>query len=92
LLAVIQLCLNGPVNPGFPVCLPASATPGLVVLQVRTQTLVKNAIVQIDAAPFKQWYQQHYGAELGQKKGEEKTEAAETKVSEAPPTTGWTTV
>eukprot|EP00775_Hariotina_reticulata_P014101 gene14101-14227_t len=30
--------------------------------------------------PFKQWYQQHYGAELGQKKGEEKTEAAETKV------------
>ncbi|KFM24278.1 40S ribosomal protein S8 [Auxenochlorella protothecoides] len=30
---------------------------------VRTQTLVKNAIIQIDAAPFKQWYQQHYGVE-----------------------------
>lgn len=45
--------------------------------QVRTQTLVKNAIIQIDAAPFKQWYQQHYGIELGQKKGtaEEATEA-----------------
>ncbi|KAF8059180.1 RPS8 [Scenedesmus sp. PABB004] len=47
---------------------------------VRTQTLVKNAIVQIDAAPFKQWYQQHYGIELGQKKGQEK-EAEETKGS-----------
>jgi small subunit ribosomal protein S8e len=49
---------------------------------VRTQTLVKNCIVQIDAAPFKQWYQQHYGVELGQKKGaavEEKAE--ETKGS-----------
>ena len=36
--------------------------------QVRTQTLVKNAIIQIDAAPFKQYYLQHYGAELGLKK------------------------
>lgn len=35
---------------------------------VRTQTLVKNAIVQIDAAPFKQWYQQHYGVEVGVKR------------------------
>jgi small subunit ribosomal protein S8e len=35
---------------------------------VRTQTLVKGAIVQIDAAPFKQWYQQHYGTEVGLKK------------------------
>jgi ribosomal protein S8E len=25
---------------------------------VRTQTLVKNAIVEVDAAPFKQWYLQ----------------------------------
>jgi small subunit ribosomal protein S8e len=47
---------------------------------VRTQTLVKNAIIQIDAAPFKQWYQQHYGIELGQKKGGATEEAAETKV------------
>lgn len=41
---------------------------------VRTQTLVKNAIVQVDAAPFKHWYQQHYGVEVGVKK---KTAAAE---------------
>lgn len=35
---------------------------------VRTQTLVKNAIVQVDAAPFKTWYAQHYGAELGKRR------------------------
>eukprot|EP00803_Ostreobium_quekettii_P009842 evm.model.scf_2594.1 EVM.evm.TU.scf_2594.1 scf_2594:1282-4746(+) len=35
---------------------------------VRTQTLTKNAIVQVDAYPFKQWYLQHYGVELGVKK------------------------
>ncbi|GAA5859490.1 hypothetical protein JCM8547_006847 [Rhodosporidiobolus lusitaniae] len=28
---------------------------------VRTNTLVKNSIVQIDAAPFRQWYEAHYG-------------------------------
>jgi hypothetical protein len=41
-------------------------------VQVRTKTLVKNCIVQIDATPFKQWYQTHYGIELGDKttKGE----------------------
>ncbi|KAA3486860.1 40S ribosomal protein S8 [Gossypium australe] len=35
---------------------------------VRTQTLVKSAIVQVDAAPFKQWYLQHYGIDIGRKK------------------------
>ncbi|KAK6796063.1 hypothetical protein RDI58_009518 [Solanum bulbocastanum] len=35
---------------------------------VRTQTLVKSAIVQVDATPFKQWYLQHYGVEIGRKK------------------------
>ncbi|KAL8162532.1 hypothetical protein V2J09_014021 [Rumex salicifolius] len=35
---------------------------------VRTQTLVKGAIVQVDAAPFKQWYLQHYGVDIGRKK------------------------
>ncbi|KAM3222924.1 40S ribosomal protein S8 [Capsicum annuum] len=35
---------------------------------VRTQSLVKSAIVQVDAAPFKQWYLQHYGVEIGRKK------------------------
>ncbi|KAL0306301.1 UNVERIFIED_CONTAM: 40S ribosomal protein S8 [Sesamum radiatum] len=52
---------------------------------VRTQTLVKGAIIQVDAAPFKQWYLQHYGVDIGRKKktaakkeGEE-TEAAGTE-------------
>lgn len=35
---------------------------------VRTQTLVKSAIIQVDAAPFKQWYLQHYGVDIGRKK------------------------
>mmetsp|Transcript_25245 Transcript_25245/g.25473 ORF Transcript_25245/g.25473 Transcript_25245/m.25473 type:complete len:209 (+) Transcript_25245:70-696(+) len=35
---------------------------------VRTKTLVKNTIVQIDATPFRQWYEQHYGIKIGQKK------------------------
>ena len=35
---------------------------------VRTKTLVKNAIVLIDASPFKEWYQNHYGLEIGKKK------------------------
>jgi len=35
---------------------------------VRTKTLVKGAIVQIDATPFRQWYMTHYGVELGKKK------------------------
>ncbi|XP_039055294.1 40S ribosomal protein S8-like [Hibiscus syriacus] len=32
---------------------------------VRTQTLVKSTIVQVDAAPFKQWYLQHYNIDIG---------------------------
>ena len=43
-------------------------TRGCCCLQVRTQTLVKNAIVVVDATPFKQFYLQHYGVELGTKK------------------------
>eukprot|EP00249_Psilotum_nudum_P010930 c22855_g1_i1 orf=301-969(+) len=35
---------------------------------VRTQTLVRSAIVQVDAAPFRQWYVQHYGVDIGRKK------------------------
>merc|ERR1711865_742540 len=49
---------------------------------VRTQTLVKNAIVQIDATPFKQWYKTHYGVELGKKKKGE-VEVADEKKSKA---------
>ncbi|XP_074608468.1 small ribosomal subunit protein eS8-like [Acropora palmata] len=35
---------------------------------VRTKTLVKNCIVQIDSTPFKQWYEAHYALPLGRKK------------------------
>ena len=62
---------------------------------VRTQTLVKSAIVQVDATPFKQWYLQHYGVELGRKKkaaaaskkdvteGQEGGEAAQEEVKKS---------
>ncbi|KAF1808526.1 ribosomal protein S8e [Eremomyces bilateralis CBS 781.70] len=35
---------------------------------VRTNTLTRSAVVQIDAAPFRQWYEAHYGANLGRRK------------------------
>merc|ERR1711890_37176 len=42
---------------------------------VRTKTLVKNAIVSIEAGPFITWYQSFYGVRLGKKrKGEKKEE------------------
>jgi len=34
---------------------------------VRTKTLVKNAIVQIDATAHRQWYEQHYGLSFAKK-------------------------
>merc|ERR1711976_735100 len=44
---------------------------------VRTKTLVKNAIVQIDATPFRQWYEAHYALPLARKKNAKLTEAEE---------------
>jgi len=38
--------------------------------------LVKNAIIQIDATPFKQWYEAHYGIKVGGKKAAKKAAAA----------------
>jgi len=35
---------------------------------VRTNTLVKNSIIQIEATPFRVWYEQHYGVTIGKKK------------------------
>ena len=35
---------------------------------VRTKTLVKNTVVQVDATPFRMWYEAHYGVEIGRKK------------------------
>lgn len=41
---------------------------------VRTNTLTKSSVVQIDAAPFRQWFEAHYGQGIGrrrQQKGQE---------------------
>merc|ERR1712060_971846 len=46
---------------------------------VRTKTLTKNTIVQIDAQPFKQWYLKRYGVELGKKKIKGKEVAKDEK-------------
>lgn len=39
---------------------------------VRTKTLVKGAIVMVDAHPFKTWYEGHYGVKIGIKKSGER--------------------
>merc|ERR1712061_360313 len=48
---------------------------------IRTKTLTKNTIVQIDAQPFKQWYLKKYGVDLGKKSKDKKgkTETAKAK-------------
>ncbi|XP_066990430.1 small ribosomal subunit protein eS8-like [Macrobrachium rosenbergii] len=46
---------------------------------VRTKTLVKNAIVVIDAAPFRQWYEAHYALPLG-RRNKSRLSAAEENV------------
>jgi small subunit ribosomal protein S8e len=46
---------------------------------VRTNTLTRAAIVQIDAAPFRTWYEGHYGATLGRKRGGKGAAEEETK-------------
>ena len=49
---------------------------------VRTKTLVKNAIVLIDATPFRMWYLKKYDVELNKKKIEESNKLREaTKTS-----------
>jgi len=49
---------------------------------VRTNTLVRNAIVMIDATPFRQWFLKHYGIELGKKTEKEAPKAEEPKKEE----------
>ena len=49
---------------------------------VRTNTLVKSAVVQIDATPFKQWYEAHYGITIG-KKSKKKNEDGEEEAVKA---------
>ena len=66
-------------------------------VQVRTNTLVKSAVIQVDSTPFKQYYLQHYGVELGLKKKiaavEEATGGQEHITSQAekacPPVRAW---
>ncbi|KAI0909072.1 ribosomal protein S8e/ribosomal biogenesis NSA2 [Ustulina deusta] len=50
---------------------------------VRTNTLTKSAVVQIDAAPFRQWYEAHYGQPLGRRRQQKqgKTDDETTKKS-----------
>lgn len=47
---------------------------------VRTNTLTKSAIVQIDATPFRQWFETHYGKALGKKKANEEEVKKSKKV------------
>ncbi|KAI5852505.1 ribosomal protein S8e/ribosomal biogenesis NSA2 [Morchella snyderi] len=49
---------------------------------VRTNTLTKSAIVQIDAAPFRQWYEAHYGQLLGKRRGAKAAAAATEEAKE----------
>jgi small subunit ribosomal protein S8e len=55
---------------------------------VRTNTLVKNCIVQIDATPFSQWYVNQYGVNLNVKKAKDlkiedrKSKRAQERVEE----------
>uniref|UniRef100_A0A7S4F7M8 40S ribosomal protein S8 n=1 Tax=Chrysotila carterae TaxID=13221 RepID=A0A7S4F7M8_CHRCT len=48
---------------------------------VRTKTLVKNAIVQIDATPYRQWYEAHYGVVVGKKRRADDKEEEKKKLS-----------
>ncbi|OQR79300.1 40S ribosomal protein S8-like [Tropilaelaps mercedesae] len=47
---------------------------------VRTKTLVKNAIVLVDASPFRLWYENHYAVPLGRKHGTKITDIEGLKI------------
>ncbi|KAL8939624.1 MAG: hypothetical protein Q9216_003266 [Gyalolechia sp. 2 TL-2023] len=48
---------------------------------VRTNTLTKSAVVQVDAAPFRQWYEAHYGQSLGRRRQQKQAPEEEKKKS-----------
>uniref|UniRef100_A0A914P596 Small ribosomal subunit protein eS8 n=1 Tax=Panagrolaimus davidi TaxID=227884 RepID=A0A914P596_9BILA len=50
---------------------------------VRTKTLVKGAIVAVDAVPFRQWYETHYALPLGRKKGAKLNEEEEARLDKS---------
>jgi len=51
---------------------------------VRTNTLVKGQIIEIDAQPFRLWYEQHYGTQLGKKREGHKPGAPTSAAAPAP--------
>lgn len=48
---------------------------------VRTNTLVKGSIIQVDATPFRQWYEAHYGQPIT-KRGKAQAAAAAASTTE----------
>jgi small subunit ribosomal protein S8e len=46
---------------------------------VRTNTLTKSAVVQIDAAPFRLWFEAHYGQSIGRRRQTKAGEKEEEK-------------
>lgn len=50
---------------------------------VRTKTLVKNAIVQVDANAFKTWYWNHYRVDIGRKDKKRSSEKSEDEGSKS---------
>ncbi|EME48610.1 hypothetical protein DOTSEDRAFT_67596 [Dothistroma septosporum NZE10] len=50
---------------------------------VRTNTLTKSAVVQVDAAPFRQWYEAHYGTPLGRRRQRADQKEEEVKKSKS---------
>jgi small subunit ribosomal protein S8e len=50
---------------------------------VRTKTIVKNSVVLVDAAPFRQWYETHYAVILGKKSEDGVFEEAKTGLSKS---------
>jgi len=49
---------------------------------VRTNTLVKGAIIQVDATPFRVWYEAHYAQPVTKKSAKAVAAAAEEKEGE----------
>jgi len=47
---------------------------------VRTNTLTKSAVIQIDAAPFRLWFEAHYGQGIGRRR-QQKSQDDEAKKS-----------
>lgn len=76
------------VTPSSPLCLVVTRSTRILDVVynasnnelVRTKSLVKGCIIQVDPTPFKAWYEQHYGVKIGIKKALKK--AAEAELAE----------